>query len=83
MTTTVKVITHDWPVHATTTDGSQVEGEADAVHVETIDPDRERVFHLTSMRSLTLKELPKPGAVDGPADENQADAATVDAETAA
>ena len=80
MTTTVKVITHDWPVHATTTDASQVEGEADAVHVETIDPDRERIFHLTSMRSLTLKELPKPEAV---ADENQADAATVDAETAA
>jgi hypothetical protein len=72
MTTTVKVITHSWPVLATTTDATQVEGVEDATHVETVDPNREREFHLTSTRSLTLKELPKPEAVENDTDEDQA-----------
>jgi hypothetical protein len=60
MTTTVKIITHDWPVKVEQTDRR---GERDVV-TETFEvaPHGERTVYLTSSRSIALSELPKPPA---------------------
>jgi hypothetical protein len=57
MTTTVKVITHSWPVQVTTTDhGADGQDHRSESRVE---PDSEREFHIHSTRSLSFKELPE------------------------
>ena len=73
MTTTVKVITHGWPVQVTTTD-HVADGE-DNHSAERVEPNSERDFHVHSTRSVAFKELPAE-AVAEDADENHADAAT-------
>lgn len=57
MTTTIKVITHDWPVAVTTKD--ELAGFKPVFNTAHIEPRSEREFYLTSARSLKFEELPK------------------------
>ena len=57
MTTTVKLITHGWPVEITTTDHAAPGGE-DVHAVSRVEPGTERDFYIHSTRSLSFKELP-------------------------
>lgn len=57
MTTTVKVITHSWPVEVATTD-HVADGE-DVRSVDRVEPHSERDFYIHSTRSLSFKELPE------------------------
>lgn len=61
MTTTVKVITHDWPVAITTKD--EVYGGKAAFATEHLAARSTRDYYLTSSRSLKLEELPKPDKI--------------------
>lgn len=64
MTTTVRLITHGWPVEVQTEDncsyctnaGQQVVSHA--LTTETVPPHSERDFHITDTRSISFKELP-------------------------
>ena len=58
MTTTVKVMTHDWPVAVTIKD--EVSGGDPVFTSARVEPSSEREFHLTSSRSIMFAELPKP-----------------------
>jgi hypothetical protein len=64
MTTTVKVITHDWPVAVTTKD--EVYGGKAVFATEHLEARSTRDYYLTSSRSLKLEELPKPERTDAP-----------------
>lgn len=61
MTTTVKVITHDWPVAVTTKD--DVYGGKAVFNTEHIEARSTRDFYLTCTRSLKLEELPNPDKI--------------------
>lgn len=65
MTTTVKLITHGWPVEVTTTDHA---GDDDLRAVERVEPASERDFYITSTRSLSFKELPAEPKAEEPAE---------------
>lgn len=70
MTTTVKVITHAWPVDVTTTD--QVAGGDDVHTVERVEPRRARDFYIHSTRSIRFLELPEPEKAADPVEESVA-----------
>lgn len=57
MTTSIKVVTHDWPVQVQnidiTTEGEQVSGTT-----EVVEPHSERTFNIHQHRELHIKELP-------------------------
>lgn len=58
MTTKVTVETHDWSVRVVQTD--TLNATDSVVGTFTIPPRTKRDFHLTSSRSLSFVELPKP-----------------------
>lgn len=65
MTTTVKLITHSWPVEVTTTDHG---AEGDQVHgVSRVEPHSEVELHIHATRSIAFKELPEEKAAAGDA----------------
>lgn len=62
MTTTVKVITHDWPVSVQQfplVDREPVEG-AEYAEIDQVPPNSEREFHVHSSVDLLIKELDAP-----------------------
>jgi hypothetical protein len=60
MTTTVKLITHDWPVEVTTTD--KYGDQPATVTTSRVEPHSETDFHITDTRSLQFAELPRDAA---------------------
>jgi hypothetical protein len=62
MTTTIKVITHSWPVEVTTTEHGA------GCTTDIVAPNSEREFHVHSTRSLGIVELPEPAKAAEPAE---------------
>lgn len=64
MTTTIKVITHSWPVEVTKTEKA---AERDStVTTEIVEPNSEREFYIHATRSLGFVELPEPAKAAEP-----------------
>jgi len=58
MTTTIRVLTHSWPVEVKVKDVTGVREYT--VTTEVLDPHCQRDFHVHSTRSLKITELPEP-----------------------